>query len=176
MKNDNTTVFRPFRFRPSFTLLQPSPTMAQVPAMREDSVVPVPDDTDLEVSSSGDTDAGAAAELREEGAFCPNCWRTFEQVWSECVRIARQEGAFHHKTQAKILNGQPNRLYKAAKKIWRRLPVRLIAKKEEQRLERLRTRERRRMRKTRQLKREEDEHRTQLALIASGERPMKEED
>ena len=150
--------------------------MAQVPAMREVSVHHVPDDTDLEVSSSDDTDAGAAAELREEGAFCPNCWRTFEQVWSECVRIARQEGAFHHKTQAKILNGQPNRLYKAAKKIWRRLPVRLIAQKEEQRLERLRTKERRRMRKTRQLKIEEDEHRIQLALIASGERPMKEED
>ena len=88
--------------------------------------------------------------------FCDAC----KPMWKECVSIAHHQ--FHHKTSPRIIRGVPNRLFRAAKKVWKRRPEQIVRKEEMERIGVNRTGTRLRMQALRSLKKQEKQARMQV--------------
>ena len=55
-------------------------------------------------------------------------------LWDFCLRATRRLHRLHWKTQARFIRGGPNRIFREAKQMWKRLPMMIVSTEEKLRV------------------------------------------
>ena len=72
-------------------------------------------------------------------------------LWDFCLNATRRLHRYHWKTKARFIRGRPNRMFREARQMWKRLPMMIVSKEEKLRVVKKNLKSRDHMRKLRSL-------------------------